>query len=156
MSIGSFISGFVPMLRLGNFNFSLNNAVFQEMRRSAEYRWPGQDRFGQMPALQYTGPGEEIITLPGVIYPSWRGTAAAMANLRVLASKGQPQQLIDAQGNLYGRWVITSVEETRSTFAAFAQPRKVEFNVTLKHFDGYGDGNALDNLLASAISGALG
>lgn len=156
MSLGSFISGFVPMLMLGNFRFSLNNAVFQEMRRTAEFKWPSQDRVGQRPALQFTGMGEDTIVLPGVIYPEWRGSAAAMANLRVMASKGQPYLLLDAGGNIYGRWVITNVEESRGAFAGFAVPRKIEFSVTLQHFDGDGDGNALDNLLATAITGALG
>ena len=136
MSLGSFIAGFVPMFRLGSFNFALNVAVFQEMHRSTEYRWPAQDRFGQLPALQYAGPGEETITLPGVIYPEWRGSANAMDQLRALAAKGQPLLLLDAQGALYGRWVITQVEETRGTFAAFALPRKIEFSVAIKKFDG--------------------
>lgn len=154
MSLGSFIAGFVPMLRLGNFNFALNMAVFQEMERDAEYRWASQDRFGQLPALQYTGPGEETITLPGVIYPEWRGSANAMGMLRELAAQGQPQMVIDAQGHLYGRWVITNVRETRSTFAAFALPRKIEFSVTLKRFDG-ADGSLLANFLTDQVSKLL-
>ena len=154
MSLGTFIAGFVPMLRLGSFNFALNMAVFQEMHRSSEYRWPGQDRFGQLPALQYTGPGEETMTLPGVIYPEWRGSANAMGMLRDLAAHGQPQLLIDAQGQLYGRWVITQVDETRSTFGAFAMPKKIEFSVTLKRFDG-ADGSLLANFITDQVSKLL-
>ncbi|QPB08638.1 tail protein [Burkholderia phage Mica] len=150
MSLGSFISGFVPMLRLGSFNFSLNMAVFQEMRRSAEYKWPEQDRIGQAPALQFVGLGAETISLPGVIYPEWRGSAAAMAQLREMAAAGQPYLLIDAGGNIYGRWVITQVDETRSAFAGFTVPRKIEFDVTLKRFDG-ADSNALVNLITQAL-----
>ncbi|KVE33909.1 phage tail protein [Burkholderia sp. TSV86] len=151
MSLGAFIAGFVPMLRLGNFNFALNVAVFQEMHHSAEYRWPAQERFGQLPALQYTGAGEESVTLPGIIYPEWRGSANAMAMLRALAEQGQPQLMLDAQGRVYGRWVITNVEETRGTFAAFALPRKIEFTVTLKRFDG-SDIAPLENSLTDSIS----
>jgi phage protein U len=151
MSLGSFVAGFVPMFMLGSFRFSLNMAVFQEMHRTAEYRWPGQDRFGQLPALQYTGPGEETITLPGIIYPEWRGSANAMDMLRALAAQGQPQTLLDAQGNLYGRWVVTQVDETRSIFAAFALPRKIEFSVTLKRFDG-ADVSLLGTFIGNQLS----
>jgi phage protein U len=118
------------------FNFILNVAVYQEMHRSAEYRWPSQDRFGQLPALQFIGPGEEIISLPGIIYPEWRGSPNAMATLRAMAAKGQPQMMMDAGGRIYGRWVIVQVDETRSIFAGFGVPRKIEFVLTLKRYDG--------------------
>lgn len=154
MSIASLVSGFVPMLMLGPFRFSLNKAVFQEMRRSTEYKWASQERFGQLAARQFCGFGTDRITLPGVIYPSYRGTSGAMEMLRTLAATGKPQLVLDAQGNIYGRWVITEIEETRSTFAAFAQPRKVEFTVTLEKFDGITT-NALDTFIADQISQAL-
>jgi phage protein U len=153
MSLAGFLSGFVPMLRLGDFNFALHIAVPQEMRRSAEYKWPSQERFGQLPALQFTGPGEETITLPGVVYPQWRGSANAMAKLRAMGARGQPYLLMDAQGNMYGRWVIKGVEETRSAFAAFTMPRKIEFNVTLQRFDG-ADSSLLGNLVNNALKSA--
>lgn len=135
------------------FNFALNVAVFQEMRRTAEYRWPSQERFGQLPARQYVGPGDETITLPGVIYPQWNGSANAMGKLRAMAAMGQPYMLIDAQGNMYGRWVITNVEETRSAYGAFAMPRKIEFSVTLQRFDGK-DSSLLGDLLDKALDKA--
>jgi len=55
-----------------------------------------------------------------------------MQNMRDLAAQGQPQLLRDSQGNIYGRWVITNIEEARSAFAAFTQPRKIEFSITLQ------------------------
>ena len=153
MSLGSFVSGYVPMMRVGSFKFALNVAVFQEMHRSSEYNWPSQPRNGQRPALQFTGYGDDTITLPGVIYPEWRGSANAMGDLRALASQGLPQMLIDSLGHIYGRWVITEIDETRSTFAAFAMPRKIEFSVTLKHFDGDDDSIVPD--LSGTLLGTL-
>lgn len=157
MSLGSFVSGYVPMLRLGSFNFSLNVAVFQEMRRVSEYKWAAQERFGQTPARQFVGIGDDAITLPGVIYPEWKGSSNAMAKLRAMASQGLPYLMLDAQGHIYGRWVIESIEETRGVFAAFAQPKKIEFAVTLKYFDGT-DSSLLPDLsgtmLGTIISGA--
>jgi len=149
MSFGSLVSGYVPMLMLGGFRFSLNVAVFQQMQRRSEYKWPAQARFGQAQARQFTGIGDDIITLPGVIYPEYKGSTNAMANLRALAAQGQPNLLIDGKGMIYGRWVVTNVEETQSIFAMFAQPKKIEFNVTLAYFDG-----ASSSLLSNAV-GAL-
>jgi phage protein U len=150
MSLGSFVSGYVPMLRLGDFNFSINVAVFQELHRVSEFKWAAQDRFGQSPARQFVGLGDDSITLPGVIYPEWRGSSNAMAQLRSMASQGLPYLMLDAQGHIYGRWVIESIEETRSIFAAFAQPKKIEFVVSLKLFDG-GDNSLLPDLSGTML-----
>jgi phage protein U len=57
------------MMQLGAFKFSLNTAAYQSLSHSTGYRWQGQERFGQLPAQQYTGPGEDSVTLSGDIYP---------------------------------------------------------------------------------------
>lgn len=65
-------SGNAPvLLMLGGFKFSLNTAVFTELNRDTSYKWPGQERIGQWDALQFTGPGEDRIRLPGIVYPMW-------------------------------------------------------------------------------------
>jgi phage protein U len=74
-----------------------------------------------------------------------------MQNMRDLAAQGEPQLLLDSRGNIYGHWVITNIEETRSVFAAFTQPRKIEFSVTLQKFDGDST-NLPANLVATAIN----
>jgi phage protein U len=155
MSIGSFVSGYVPMLMLGTFRFSLNVAVPQEIERSTEYKWPAQALFGQAQARQFVGIGDDTITLPGVIFPEWKGSTNAMKTLRGLAAQGQPLLLIDGMGTVYGRWVITRVDEKKSIFAAAAQPKKIEFSVTLQYFDGAQVGLLPDlsgTLLGAAIS----
>jgi phage protein U len=156
MTIGSFISGYVPMFMLGSFRFALNVAVPQEVQRRTEYKWPAQDRMGMTQARQFTGMGDDTITLPGVIYPEWKGSTNAMAQLRALAATGQKQLLLDGMGTIYGNWAVTGVEETKSIFAAFAQPKKIEFTVTLAHIDG-GDqtlANLNGTLLGTVINAA--
>lgn len=122
------------MLILGGFKFSVNTAVFQEQRRMTSYRWPAQERIGQFDALQFTGPGEDRITLPGVIYPDFRGGADQLNELRSLASRGQPLRLIAASGEVLGMWVIESVEEVQSTFKVDGSPRRQDFTITIKKF----------------------
>ena len=133
---------------LGDFLFSLNTAAFQEMDRSTQYRWASQDRLGVHEALQYLGLGSDTITLPGVVYPSYRGGTGQIEKMRKLAKTGMPQIMLDGYGNVYGRWVIESVEEKRSNFAALGSPKKQEFTLKLRHFDG-GNFNAILNLLSS-------
>lgn len=122
------------MMQLGSYQFSLPTAAYQELMRRSGYRWASQDRFGQHPALQYTGPESETIELSGIVYAEFRGGIGQLDTMRALAAKGLPQRLIDGTGRLLGRWVIESVEETQSVFAARGYPRKQEFSLHIRSF----------------------
>lgn len=124
------------MLQLGAFQFGVNTAAYQSLKRSSEWRWPSQDRFGNPPALQYVGQGADSITLPGVIYPEWRGSGGQLDNLRAMAETGEPQKMIDGNGSILGDWVIERIEENQSVFAAGGSPRKQEFTIQLRRYFG--------------------
>lgn len=126
-------SGDAPvLLMLGRFKFSLNTAVFLEYARSSEYQWAAVERFDKLAALQYTGPGADNITLPGVIYPGWRGTAWSVTDLRLLALSGQPQRLIDSEGTIIGLFVVERVEDKQTIFNPDGSARRIEFTVSLR------------------------
>lgn len=128
-------SGNAPvLLMLGGFKFSLNTAVFLDMNRSSSYRWAMQERIGRHDALQFTGFGEDRITLPGVVYPDFRGGKGQITDLRSLASEGRPLRMIASGGEVLGLWVIESVEETQSSFKPDGGFRKQEFTVSLRRF----------------------
>lgn len=127
-------TGASVMLQLGSFQFGINTAAYQTLQRSNEWRWPSQDRFGKGPVLQHVGQGAETITLPGVVYPEWRGGLGQMDALRALAAEGKPQTMIDGTGNVLGRWVIERVEEKQAVFADAGVPRKQEFTVQLRRY----------------------
>lgn len=126
-TLGSFV-----MMQLGSFQFGINTAAYQDLQRRSEYRWAAQERFGRLDALQFTGPAGETITLAGVIYTEYRGGNGQLDAMRALAGRGRPQLLIDGYGRLMGRWVIESVDEGQSTFAAFGRARKQEFTMQLR------------------------
>jgi hypothetical protein len=127
------------MMMLGGFKFALNTATFQEVNRATSYRWPSQERVGQYFARQFTGPGDDTITLPGVIYPDFRGGYAQIDNLRSIAEQGRPVKLISAMGDMLGVWVIERIEDSRKVFKPDGTFRKQDFTVTLMRF---GDDNA--------------
>lgn len=129
-------SGADVMMSLGGFRFGLNTAAFQELSRTTEQRWAAQDRFGQLAALQHTGPGTDAITLPGVIYPEFRGGLGQIDRMRELAGRGRPLSLITGAGRVLGRYVIERVEERQSVFAARGMARKIEFTLNLRRYDG--------------------
>ncbi len=131
-------SGNAPvLLMLGTFKFSLNTAVFDEIQQSSEYRWAAQERVGQVAALQYTGPGNASITLPGVLNPEFRGQGNEISQLRRLAAQGRPQRLLTGRGGNLGLWVIDKIDATSKHFTPEGGARQQTFSLTLrKHSDG--------------------
>lgn len=120
------------MMKLGAYQFSISTAAYQELTRRTEWRWPTQDLYGVLPGVQFTGPGGDTITLSGVIYAEYRGGLGQLDAMRALGASGAPQLLVTGSGTMMGRWVIESVEEKQSTFAAAGAPRKQEFTLQLR------------------------
>jgi phage protein U len=124
------------MMQLGTFKFSLSTAAYDVFTRSTNYRWQGQERFGKIPAQQYTGPGEETITLSGIVYPSFAGGTGQLNSMRAVANTGKPLQLVDGQGYVWGKWIINSIEEAREIFFDNGISRKQGFTMKITQ---YGD-----------------
>lgn len=122
------------MMMLGGFKFFIHTAAYRELNRRTEYKWPSQHRFGKRPSYQWVGEGDDTMQLSGVIYPEFRGGFHQIETLRSIASRGQPQLLIDGLGKILGRWVIEGIDEKQSTFAGFGAPRKQEFTLQLRKF----------------------
>lgn len=136
--IGTRLGAFV-MMQLGSFQFSINTAAYQDLKRATAYNWAAQQRFGQRDALQFTGPGEDTITLSGAVFPCFRGGTGQVDSLRSLAALGIPHMLVSGKGDLMGRWVIERVDEGQGVFAAFGVPIKQEFTIQIRKYDdGYG------------------
>lgn len=138
-----------PQFSIGEYQFSLNTAVAQTLDRTTEQRWGRHALFGQHEALQDLGPGADTITLAGVIYPHWRGGTGQIEAMRQTANLGEPLMLVDGSGTVYGWWVIESIDEKAGEFAALGVPRKQEFSMKLRYFDGGGGGDTLLDYLRS-------
>ena len=122
------------MLSLGGFQFCISTAAYQAFSHSTGYRWQGQERFGQLPAMQYTGPGEDSITLSGDIYPSFAGGLHQIDSMRYYASQGTPLLMVDGNGYIWGRWVIQSIEENKEVFFSDGTARKQTFNLKITRY----------------------
>lgn len=122
------------LMMLGAFEFSLGTATYQEFRRTTEYRWPSQERIARGPALQWVGPGEDAITLEGVLYPDYWGGPEQLDALRTAAAAGAPQMLVAGTGVVFGQWVVERIEEHGTVFHADGRARKIEFTLGLKRY----------------------
>ncbi|WP_461210383.1 phage tail protein [Desulfocurvus sp. DL9XJH121] len=122
------------MMRLGKYAFSLDGAAYSRLERSTAYRWAVQERHGREAALQFLGPGEDTLSLPGVVYPHFRGGLGQVDDMRAMAAAGEPLLLVDGLGKIHGQWVVTSVAETREVFFADGTPRRIEFTLGLRYY----------------------
>lgn len=126
----------VVMMALGGYRFSVATAAYQDLDRNSDYRWASAERIGKDNALQFTGPGEETISLSGTILPHYRGGLGQLDAMRAEAAKGKPLILVDGLGRVWGKYCITKVHERQSAFLSVGAPLKVEFGLDLKKYGG--------------------
>jgi len=142
------------LMNLGSFQFSLDTAVFDELRRSTTYNWPEQSRIGTTAAIQFTGQDAETITLPGRIYPHFRGGLGQVDAMRSMAQAGKPLLLVDGLGSIKGFWSITRIDECRKVLWSSGAPRLQEFTIDLKYYGP--NGNDVQPRAYSAVQAAVG
>ncbi len=58
-----------------------------------------------------------------------------MKQINNMRNSSKPLLLIDGQGNILGHFVIVKIEETQKYFFPNGEPRKIEFHLSLKHYD---------------------
>ncbi|WP_263264907.1 phage tail protein [Pseudomonas sp. RIT-PI-S] len=140
------------MMALGLFVFGLETLAYQEFQRQTRWRHASTSRIGAPPARQFTGRGDETLTLPGVLLPGLAGAPLSLDTLRYMADTGKAWPLVEGTGRLYGAWVIESLQETRTLFFRDGAARRIEFSLALQRIDD-GKDDALGATLGS--TGAL-
>lgn len=121
------------MMSLGQFVFSLSTGAYQQLQRNTQYRQAAANRVGELPAMQFVGPGADTITLEGVLLPGLTGRLDTMNTLRSMAAEGAAWVLVDGTGTVHGAFVITQVDETQTLFFADGTPRRTAFTLHLHH-----------------------
>ena len=119
------------MMSLGLFVFSLQTASYQELQRVTNWRHPSNSRVGDSPAYQFTGKGEDVITLKGTIAHELTGNRTPLELVRQMANTGKAYTLIEGTGKIYGLVVIDDLDETRSVLFRDGAARKTEFTLKL-------------------------
>lgn len=123
------------MMALGLFVFGLHTVPYQQLQRSRQWRHPSSSRVGRRPARQYTGPGDDTVTLTGTLYPEITGGKVSLALLAALADTGKAWPLIQGDGTFYGHYVVEDMSDTSSVFFADGAARKIEFTLKLTRVD---------------------
>ena len=150
------------MMIYGMFVFQLSTLPHQQIQQSRNWRHVKNERINRSASWQYIGAGDDTITLSGLLYPEITGGEVSLTALTTQAYAGRPWPLIDGVGQIYGRYVITALNTTRSELDRYGKARKIEFTVTFQRVNedlrerlqssSLGD---LTNNIKSGISSAL-
>lgn len=125
----------MPMMTLGLFVFDMATLPYQQLQRRSEWRHASQNRVGQRPVYQYTGPGEDRYDVTGTLYPYLSGGRLSLDLLRNMADTGKGWPLIEGTGRMYGNWAITEVQETAQSFMRDGAPQRIDFSAALVRVD---------------------
>lgn len=131
------------LMALGQFVFSLDTLAYQELKRSNTWRHPSNSRVGARPARQFVGVGDETFALSGWIAPGQLGDYGSMDELRAMGDSGQAFALVSGNGEVFGQFVLESLNETGTLHDRYGYPSKVTFDLQLVRVDDNAGGAAV-------------
>ncbi|HFF1488605.1 TPA: phage tail protein, partial [Escherichia coli] len=123
------------MMIFGMFVFELKTLPHQQIQQSKTWRHVRNERINRSAAWQYIGAGDDQITLSGMLYPEITGGEVSLTLLNTQAYTGCPWPLIDGTGQIYGMYVITGLQTTRSELDRYGKAKKIEFSISFQRCD---------------------
>lgn len=126
----------MAIMALGQFVFTLSDLAFNELQRQRQWNYAENAVATGRAKKQYIGQGEENITLNGNIYQEHgMGKRESLDELATMADSGQGYTLVDGSGYIYGVYIITGLDETKSFLIEVGVPRKIDFSLKLVRVD---------------------
>ncbi|KAA9020751.1 phage tail protein [Sphingobium limneticum] len=123
------------LMALGMFLFEIGTLAHDEMQRRTDWQHARSQRVGARDATQYTGPGDETISLSGAVYDEIADGRGSLDDLRAMADDGEALPLLDGGGLIYGNFVITAIDERHALLMADGRARRIDFAINLLRVD---------------------
>ncbi len=129
------------MLAIGNYEFSVDAAEYQELEKKHSWRWLTHQRVNQKSASQFQGSNASEINLTGIIYIEKAEDAKQLPKMKSEGDKGEPLRLISgssALGRDWGLWCMTELNEKHVHHLPDGTSMKQTFTIRLIE---YGEDN---------------
>lgn len=123
------------LMALGMFLFEIGTLAHDEMQRRTDWQFARSQRVGARDATQYTGPGDETISLSGAVYDEIADGRVSLDDLRTMADDGEALPLVGGDGIVYGNFVITAIDERHAFLLADGRARRIDFGIDLLRVD---------------------
>ncbi|AYO84048.1 phage tail protein [Methylobacterium brachiatum] len=140
----------IVLMSLGNNCFyvpmiDVESPGYETLSRDSSYSWVPQGRLNAPIAMQYVGPGQDIIVIEGRCFPHFFGGLATLEAIRQSAAAGKPQTLIryhpaeSADGTrvqgiaaqIVGEFVVTRVRQGEKHISGAGSAHQVDFSIEL-------------------------
>ena len=119
------------MMAIGGYQFGIETAPYEQLRRTWAWRWAQQDVLNARPFQHYLGGGHTELLVSGYVTPHFKGGLGQIDAMRTEADKGEPMVVVDSLGNDWGDFVMTELVETRRDIGPAGLPLRIEFRLTL-------------------------
>ncbi|MBG6247347.1 MULTISPECIES: phage tail protein [Symbiopectobacterium] len=123
------------MMVYGLLVFELKTLPHQQLRQSKQCRHVKNERINRSAKWQYIGAGEDQITLDGILYPEITGGEMSLTALNTQAYSGRPWPLIEGTGQIYGMYVLTGMQTTRTELDRYGKAKKIAFSLSFQRCD---------------------
>lgn len=123
------------LMALDQFVFGLDTLVYNELQRQTQWKHRGSSRIGARDSRQYLGPGDDTITLTGVLAPELTGDILSLQKLRDMADAGDAYAMVDGAGYVYGAFSIEGITEGQTLHYKDGTPRRIDFTISLVRED---------------------
>lgn len=120
---------------LGMFVFDSSTALPDSLSRRRDWRHDRTERFGARAASQFTGPGEDKITLAGTLVPELAGDYSSIEMLAKMADEGEALPLLDGLHTNIGTYVIVAIDEDKTNLLDNGRARQNAFTIDLSRVD---------------------
>ena len=119
------------LMSLDDFVFGMDTIAYDKLQRQVSWKHPSTSRIGARNASQFTGPGDDTITLTGVLATELNDLQS-LDDLYAMGDAGDYYVMVDGAGYVYGVFKIESISENQSYILEDGTPRKIDFTITLK------------------------
>ena len=139
--------------QVGPLTISRRPYNIEEWTREASASWAKKELLGRRPEREFTGEGEETLTLKGTLHPFNRNAIGGLSSIELahsLRRSGQSVFVTRGDGTVYGFYAIESVSESHSEIGPHTAGvgQKIEHELKLVPVGQPGTGQATDMLSA--------
>lgn len=123
------------LMAFGMFLFEIGSLAHDELQRKSDWRHARSGRVGARDATQFTGVGDETISLSGAVYGEISDGRVSIDTLRDMADTGDAMPLVDGNGTVFGTFIITAIDERHAFLMEDGRPRRIDFGIDFLRVD---------------------
>lgn len=116
---------------LGGLSFEVGRNGFDRLEENLSYKWTVLEKARNFPAMQFQTAEPRTIKISGTL-DTRRSGLVTFDDIKQKAAKGEILTLTDGRGNVHGRFVVESINESKTSLFLEGVPRIINFDVSLK------------------------